>query len=89
MYYITAIHLEEGEEHKHIKEVKLFDSLSERKWSWLVEDVIVQLRILPDTVYVKDRDKDISVVIVEATPPYIRAKADGKLTNNLLELPRY
>lgn len=89
MNYITAVHMNGGEEHKHIQRVKIDESVHSTHFEWTVKEVIESLRIASTSVCVKDGSKDIPVIIVEDKPPYIRTKKDGKLSNNLLELPRY
>jgi len=88
MLYITAVHMDKGEDHSHISKVKLWDDVKGKTIELAVWEVMLHIR-LEQSVFVKNGSSKIPVVVVDETPPYIRTKADGIYTDNLLELPRY
>jgi hypothetical protein len=86
MLYIIAIHLEGGDQHEHITKVKWQNenksdtSTKEQMISWINQG---------NKAYVTDGVKTVDVLVVNATPPYLRTYADGRWTNNLLALTRF
>jgi hypothetical protein len=89
MFIITRVRFKNGKQHEHITHVEMYSTVDKKTDSCSVADVVAYLRKHETGIYVKDGDKNIPIVIVEADPPYIRTKADGKLTNNLLSLPTF
>jgi len=85
--YITAIHMVGGEKHEHISSVRwrsdtgsTGESTREQMVKWINDG---------GKAYVSDGRNTVQVLVVNATPPYLRTFADGKWTDNLLALPRY
>lgn len=56
-------------------------------WCWPKEKVIDSILQKTNTFYTLEDQKRADVVVIEATPPYLRTVADGQYTNNLLALP--
>ncbi|MCP3098436.1 DUF3892 domain-containing protein [Myxococcus sp. K15C18031901] len=86
MLYITHIHLEGGERLEHITSVhwtngaKTDTSTREAMVRWIDEG---------GEAWVKAPTGDVRVLVVRATPPYLRSEANNRLTDNLLALPRF
>lgn len=86
MVYITSIHLEGGERHEHIAIVRW---KNEQDSGQNTRSEMVKWIKEGGKAYVSDGRNTVMVLVVEATPPYIRTYADGKWTDNLLALPRF
>lgn len=88
MVLITAVHVEGPTSHENITELK-----------WLMENgqtgistkksMIEYIEKNPVTVFVKDNQGKAEVVVINASPKYLRTKKDGRLSDNLLSLPRF
>ena len=88
--YITAIHLEGGSRHQHIARVRweqIDDSSKTGEDSR--QQMVDWIRNQNGEAYVRDGDGGVSVLAVDASPPYMRTYADGQWTNNLLALPTF
>ena|ERR1700686_3134873 len=91
---ITQVHMTAGgTRHEHIASVRWVnidnktdtgDNTREQIISW-----ILQVANPKNEAWVYGGDTWIEVRVVNANPPYIQTYADGKLTDNLLYLPRY
>jgi hypothetical protein len=90
MVYITAVHMSAtGATHEHIESVRWTnpsdkgtgESTRAKMVEWIRGGGIARVR--------DSAGNDVSVGVVNATPPYIRTHADGVWTDNLLSLPRY
>lgn len=86
MRYSTHIHLESGVLHEHITRLR-------RKQGAVTGEAsraeLVQWVRTGRDARVKARVRDVKVEVVDAMPPYLRTKATGIPTDNLLELPRF
>ncbi len=86
MRYITHIHLEGGALHEHITRLRWKAGATTGEAS---RAEMVQWVISGGDARVEVRPRDVKVEVVAATPPHLRTKANGILTDNLLELPRF
>ncbi len=86
MRYITHIHLEGGVLHEHISRLRWRDGAETGEAS---RAELVQWVLNGGDARVDARARDVKVEVVDATPPYLRTKANGIPTDNLLELPRF
>ena len=87
--YITARHMSGGTDHQHIASVRWTNradgSTGQNTTAGMVDWIDNKngdARVANGTSYVE-------VHVVEASPKYLRTKADGKWTDNLLALPTY
>lgn len=86
MRYITHIHLEGGVLHEHITRLRWKAGAAAGEASraemvqWVRDGGDARVEIRPGHVKVE---------VIDATPPYLRTKANGIATDNLLELPRF
>lgn len=80
-----------GTHPQHISQVKCVDRLDAAVGVWTVAEVVSFLDSpqpgLADCV--SNGGLLTEVEVVHASPPYIRSKADGSTTDNLLSLPRF
>ena len=85
--YITAIRLSPptATDHEHISEVKWSQPQGSGHCS---RADMVKFINTGNAVFVR-ANPDVPVVVVNATPPYLRTRANGKWTDNLLALPRF
>jgi hypothetical protein len=90
MVYITHIRMSSGgQRHEHITDVKWRDP-SDGDTNQSSRQQMVDWINKGNTARVKDSyGNDINVMVVNASPPYIRTYADGVPTDNLLALPRF
>ncbi|WP_163995629.1 DUF3892 domain-containing protein [Pyxidicoccus caerfyrddinensis] len=86
MRYITHIHLEGGALHEHITRLRWKANALTGEAS---RAEMVQWVRNGGDARVEARPGNVKVEVVDATSPYLRAKANGILTDNLLELPRF
>jgi hypothetical protein len=86
MRYITHIHLEGGALHEHITRLRWKANALTGEASRA--EMVHWVRNGGDA-RVEARPGNVKVEVVDATSPYLRAKANGILTDNLLELPRF
>jgi Protein of unknown function (DUF3892) len=88
--YITAIRLEGGSQHQHITRVRWqqTDEPSETGEDSR-QQMVDWIRNKNGEAYVRDDDGGVSVLAVDASPPYLRTYADGKWTDNLLALSTF
>lgn len=86
MRYITEIHLEGGALHEHIARLRwneasgMGESSSGELVRWVQDGGDARVRI---------GSTDVKVAVVDSARPHLRTKANGVLTDNLLELPRF
>ena len=86
MRYITQIHLEGGALHEHISRLRWKEGNAVGEASR--EELVHWLKNGGDA-RVETRPSDVRIEVIDARPPYLRTKANGVLTDNLLELPRF
>ena len=87
MVYITAVHMSGGTRHEHISAVKwrnpgdgdTGESTKAAMVEWIEKGGVAKVQSTPD----------VTVLVVHATPKYLRTYANGKWTDNLLALPRF
>jgi hypothetical protein len=91
MIQITAIRLAGGERHEHITDVRWRSAFTSAGQStrqgivdWLSTSSANQAVVADGAKYVR-----VAVVQPPGGPPYIRTKADGEWTDNLLALPKF
>ncbi|MCP3097305.1 DUF3892 domain-containing protein [Myxococcus sp. K15C18031901] len=86
MRHIVQIHLDGGVLHEHITWVRWRDGITAGEASR--EEMVQWIRAGGDA-RVAAASGVVKVEVVNARPPYLRTKANGVLTDNLLELPRF
>jgi hypothetical protein len=88
--YITAIHLEGGKRHRHIAQVR-WEQTDDRNMTG--EDsrleMVDWIRNENGEAYVLEGEGVVSVLAVDASPPYLRTYAGGRWTDSLLALPTF
>ena len=89
--YITARHMHGGGGHQHIALVrwegvtdgtKTGESSLQQIVDWMSGESGVE-------AFVRDGANKVRVVVVSGTPPYLRTRAEGGWTDNLLALPTF
>ncbi|MFY2562967.1 DUF3892 domain-containing protein [Corallococcus terminator] len=86
MRYITEIHLDGGALHEHIARLRWTEESATGESSraelvrWVKDGGDARVRV---------GSTDVKLAVVDATSPHLRTKANGILTDNLLELPRF
>ncbi|ATB46596.1 DUF3892 domain-containing protein [Corallococcus macrosporus] len=88
MRYITQIRLEGGALHEHIARLRWKEQEGNQVGEASRAELVQWLRAGGDA-RVQTWPRDVKVAVIEARPPYLRTKANGVLTDNLLELPRF
>jgi hypothetical protein len=88
MIHITHIRMAGGDRHEHIAEVQWWNPQDSATGRSTRETMVAWIRAGGDA-RVETAQSSVEVVVVDANPPYIRTRADGTLTDNLLSLPRY
>ncbi|MCR9160833.1 MAG: DUF3892 domain-containing protein [Nannocystaceae bacterium] len=88
MVYITEIRLSGGSDSQHITHVKWIQPSQGRAGTATRAEMVQYIRG-GSPVSVADGFRNVEVQVVDADPPHIRTVADGRETNNLLELPRF
>lgn len=89
MIYITAIHLEGGNRHEHIAEVKWRNPTEGTTGASSRALMVDWIKNKKGDAQVTDGRNTAQVGVVDASPPYLRTHADRKWTDNLLALPKY
>lgn len=91
MVYITAVHMEGTESHEHIASVRWRNPSSGKTGQNSRQEMVDWIKNENGVAKVQGTGgaSDVSVGVVEASPPYLRTYADRQWTNNLLSLPRY
>jgi hypothetical protein len=89
MVYITAIHLEGGVDHQHISHVRYRESTSSATRDITRAEMVTWIRDKGGDARVASNGTEVKVVVVAANPPYLRTEANGRLSDNLLSLPRF
>lgn len=77
-----------GTQHEHIASVKWVKPADKTTGETTREEMVTWIEG-GGKAFVSDGSNTVSVLVVNATPKYIRTYADGKWTDNLLALPRY
>ncbi len=92
MIWITAVQFDDSgrEEHETIRAVRWRDGELRQQGEHTMAELVALVRART-LVYVSDEafQRTAVVRVVDADPPYIRAWAQGKWTNDLLALPRF
>lgn len=88
MLYITAIHLEGGQRHEHITQVRYTTGKHGTNQQCSRADMIAKIRG-GTPVRVSGPDGDVEVLVVDVTPPHLRTAANGQWRDNLLALPQF
>ena len=86
---ITGIHLVGGHAHEHIGAVRWIQDGTATEASTTRGAVIEWLRQTRSRAYITDGPTAVDVEVVNDDPPYLRTRADGNWTDNLLSLPEY
>jgi hypothetical protein len=90
MVFITAIHLVGGHEHQHIAECLWLNPDNGKTGKTSTSGMVDYITVRGGHVQVGGTRGAEDVVVVNGPSlPYLRATADGLLTDNLLALPRY
>ena len=92
MIWITAIQFDDSgrEDHESIRAFRWRDAESRQEGEHTLAEMVALVRART-LVYVSDEafERTAIVRVVDADPPYVRAWAQGKWTNELLALPRF
>ncbi|WP_433081602.1 DUF3892 domain-containing protein [Dactylosporangium sp. CA-052675] len=89
---ITAVRLEGGNTHEHITRLKWYDPADGRIDDNSRAEIVAWIENQNGKAYVEDAQHhrvDVHVIAPYGRPKYLRTKADGIETNNLLYLPRF
>lgn len=88
--YITARHMVGGTQHEHIARVKWHNAEDNSKTGENSRKQMVDwIKGKKGEAFVHSGGGRVSVLVVEASPPYLRTHANGKWTDNLLALPTF
>ena len=92
MIWITAVQFDGTgrEDHETINAVRWRDAESRQHGEHRMAELVALVRA-HTLAYVSDEafERTAIVRVVDADPPYVRAWAQGKWTNDLLALPRF
>jgi len=86
--YVTARHMVGGAQHEHISEVKWENRTTKETGKSSRAEMVAWIRTGGDARVAKGQS-DVTIKVVEASPPYVRTFADGLWSDNLLALPSY
>lgn len=86
--YITARHMEGGDEHQHISAVKWINRDSSQSGASNTAQMVEWIERGGDA-RVDKGPSFVKVGVVKASTPYIRTFADGEWSDDLLALPTY
>ena len=89
MVYVEMVHMAGGNGHEHIAEVRWRNRVSGETGAASRATMVDFIDNKHGEARVADRQGDVAIGVVRATPPYIRTHADGRWSDNLLALPRY
>ena len=86
--WITGVHMEGGNHHEHIAEVKWLNDMGKSGQSQRAQ-IVTWLQQGGNFAKVARGQGSVPVGVVEARVPYLRTYADNTWTDNLLALPKY
>lgn len=89
MIYLYAVHVEGTSQHAHISSVRWKNPDTSKSGETSRAGMVKWIRDGGKAYACGGQGHMARVLVVNATPPYIRTKADGTWTDNLLSLPRY
>jgi len=90
MVYITAVQMSTGGTgHEHIAIVRWTDPANSKTDESTTATMVDWIDNQNGVAKVHSSPSDVTVGTVDGTPKYLRTYADGKWSNNLLELPRF
>ncbi|WP_408387335.1 DUF3892 domain-containing protein [Paraburkholderia sediminicola] len=82
-YQVTCITLTGGvRTHQHIATIGFSNGVR-----WTRQQGVDFLRLAGNSLYIADRQGTVEINVVNDIPPYLRTRADGRYTDNLLALP--
>ncbi|WP_408445507.1 DUF3892 domain-containing protein [Paraburkholderia sediminicola] len=82
-YQVTCITLTGGvRTHQHIATIGFSNGVR-----WTRQRGVDFLRLAGNSLYIADRQGTVEISVVNDIPPYLRTRADGRYTDNLLALP--
>lgn len=88
--YIVKRHMEGGSEHEHIASVLWQETTDSSKTGTnTTAEMVSWIQKEGGKAYVWDGSRAVDVLVVQATPPYLRSYADGKWSDNLLALDEF
>jgi hypothetical protein len=82
-HQVTWITLSGGQTHEHITHIGFANLVK-----WNMQEGMNFLGVRGNSLYVMDGRAMVEVNVVDGDPPYLRTRADGRWTDNLLALPR-
>jgi hypothetical protein len=92
LIWITAVQFDDSgrENHESIRAVRWREAESRQQGEHMMAELVALVRA-HTLVYVSDEafERTAIVRVVDADPPYVRAWAQGKWTNDVLALPRF
>lgn len=87
--WITGIRLAEGSQHEHITYLRWEEVNKPDNSGVGTKQQMVTWLLRPENqAFVKDGQGYVEVLVADATPMYVRTRADSRWTDNLLALPR-
>ena len=88
--FIYQVHIEpsNSNNHEHITRVRWNQQASNNQGESTTQEM-VRFILGGNEVFVKDSTGQVKVFVVNTNPQHLRTYADGKPTNNLLNLPRF
>lgn len=89
MIYITAVRQVGGTDHEHIAEVRWHDPDTGQAGESTQQAMVEWIDKRGGDVRVRDTVGDVQVCVAHVDPPHLGTCIDGRLTDNLLALPRY
>jgi hypothetical protein len=80
-HQVTCITLSGGRLHEHITHIGFSNGVR-----WTKQQGVDFLRAQGNSLFVADQRGTVDVGVVDGAPPYLRTRADGRWTDNLLAL---
>jgi hypothetical protein len=87
--HIYAVRLAGGSSHQHISNVRWKNPDTDATGQTTRAEMVDWIKNKGGKAYVCGGGHLARVLVVNASPPYIRTRADGAWTDNLLALPRF
>jgi hypothetical protein len=87
--YITHRRMVGGTQHEHIASVMWRNTQSAETGTSTRETMVDWIENKGGAAFVQSGTAAVKVLVVKASPPYLRTYADGVWTDNLLALPEF
>jgi Protein of unknown function (DUF3892) len=90
MIYITHIRMSQGRHgFQSITDFKWAEAGTSKTGQMTKAELVEWIRDKGGKAKVQARPQDVDVVVVHASPPYVKTEANGREADNLLRLPQF